>query len=798
MSSSVARADDRFDAEERPAKRVKLDIDQGEPKTAGETEDLLPPSSRLFRAQRERSDRVQEQDVGITEYVCKDVPALDGIIKQRFTDFLVFEVDRTGTVIHLQDIQKPVDIKQPEPEVTPTESPNEGVASSDLTADGIWHSEFDEILGPFLSDTTRASLKKLYEEGIEPPFVADGGWGQRMALKDHPVASTPEAAEVKETTVDAGPAQGRGRRGERGGRGRGRGNGRDGGRIGGPLKREDTRVVTSDVIDSKEQRTALHGAIRATFHNKLETETSDGNKIAIRWSHSKQKGAPRGKTKNGQKLPPFIHFTMHKTNRDTHDAISHLSRMLKQPAKDFGVAGTKDKRGVTTQRVSVRTLGRSLSTFWRMINNIPSRRTEAQAMSSRAERGVRVGDIVYASEALDLGMLSGNAFVITLRNVKAESSDAIDKAMNSILNRGFVNYYGMQRFGTAAVPTHAIGLALLKSDWHRAIALVLRPRSGEHEDIEAGRKAWLEDGDLNRALELLPRRVVAERCILESFKRNGGDTRNAMGALATIPRNLRMMYTHAYQSYVWNTVVSERIRRFGAEKPVVGDLVYDLAIEATGEAGLLDVADELEMENDAVEEENAPTAAEGSASSPGKKPWVAPSVKVLAASDTDKYSIFDVIMPLPGKDMIYPGGVLGELYQTILQADGLGEEQLHRVNKEYSLLGSYRKILQLPRNISWTQLRYTDPDAALVQADEDILIGLDPPKIEEDGKFQALQIRLELSTASYATMALREVTKTDTSSHHQSELTKNAEDQKHRQSGGAEPTRMDVDAQDDI
>jgi tRNA pseudouridine13 synthase len=93
---------------------------------------------------------------------------------------------------------------------------------------------------------------------------------------------------------------------------------------------------------------------------------------------------------------------------------------------------------------------------------------------------------------------------------------------------------GMQRFGTAFIPTHSIGLALLQSDWHKAVALILQPRHGEHPDVAAARKAWLNDGDLDKALELMPKRVIAERSILESYKKQGGETRNAMGALSTV------------------------------------------------------------------------------------------------------------------------------------------------------------------------------------------------------------------------------------------------------------------------
>jgi tRNA pseudouridine13 synthase len=64
-----------------------------------------------------------------------------------------------------------------------------------------------------------------------------------------------------------------------------------------------------------------------------------------------------------------------------------------------------------------------------------------------------------------------------------------------------------------------------------------------------------------------------------------------------------------------------------------------------------------------------------------KKPWVAPRVKTLTTDDIDKYTIFDVIMPLPGKDVAFPGGKLGEMYREFLQVDGLDPDNFVRKQK---------------------------------------------------------------------------------------------------------------------
>ncbi|KAH9049179.1 tRNA pseudouridine synthase D [Lactarius hengduanensis] len=841
-------------AEAPPLKRIKIDDTAAEtniqaatppassvisPDTAVPNElgaNILPPSHSLLGIAPPLQDengaiiRLMESDVGISEYVAKDAPKIGGIIKQRFTDFLVYEVDQDSNVVHIKSIgiPEPPAKKAKEAEGTPIEvdagvpSPKEvsaaieqaatdsstdplaetlGPAHGDSTepassrVPGVpWPDVFTTRLAPFLSAEQMEGIKKMFLEGPNPPFVSDAGWTGRLASKTNDsnisdVGAVGEDADTNSRKQDE--AMKRGGRRDRGGRG-GRG-----GRRGGRPVVEDHRKVISDPIVSKQTRTSFHQTVRELFGGKLDSETDmseptnagDGSRIVVRWARRGNGGGARTERAPRGTYPPYIHFTLQKTNRDTQDALQYLARTLHVSAKDLSTAGTKDKRGVTIQRVALRRGTKTVEDIWKLANGVPTRQS-ADAVRNRGERGVRTADFVYRKAALELGMLKGNAFVITLRNVQVDSVEALDKVMDSVKERGFINYYGMQRFGTAAIPTHSIGLALLKSDWHLAVSLILRPRPGEHPDVLAARRAWLDDGDLDRALTLFPRRVVAERCILESYQKQHGETRNALGALSTasaIPRNLRLMYVHAYQSYVWNAIVSERIKTWGADRPVPGDLVLE---SGTGTAGRteVDVEDgESATTQSGADVEELPTSRKND-----KKPWQPPRVRTLTEEDVDKYSIFDVVMPLPGNDVAFPGGALGQKYREYLIQDGLDPDNFQRRQKEYTLSGSYRNILHLPKELSWSVLRYTDPDVPLAQSDEDQLLGYDAPAPTPDGRFLALQIRLILGTAAYATMALREVTKTDTSSHFQSGLTQVSEDQRFKGADGDDISMMKV------
>lgn len=138
-------------------------------------------------------------------------------------------------------------------------------------------------------------------------------------------------------------------------------------------------------------------------------------------------------------LPPYVQFTLHKTNRETQDCIGQLASRLGVYPKDLATAGTKDKRGVTTQLVTLKRGKRTIEEVWDAVNGLHhgksrdgfrggkrgrgnAHRTgggsfgrDGMTPTERGERGIRIGDLEYVQEPLDLGMLEGNRFGIVLR-----------------------------------------------------------------------------------------------------------------------------------------------------------------------------------------------------------------------------------------------------------------------------------------------------------------------------------------------------------------------------------------------
>lgn len=66
-------------------------------------------------------------------------------------------------------------------------------------------------------------------------------------------------------------------------------------------------------------------------------------------------------------------------------------------------------------------------------------------------------------------MLNYFRFSIALRDVTAENENDVKIALESLKENGFLNYFGLQRFGTSVVKTSEIGAALIKEEWEKVI-----------------------------------------------------------------------------------------------------------------------------------------------------------------------------------------------------------------------------------------------------------------------------------------------------------------------------------------
>ncbi|KAM5204543.1 pseudouridylate synthase 7 homolog isoform 2-T2 [Hipposideros larvatus] len=545
-----------------------------------------------------------ELDVGITKFVSSH-QGFSGILKERYSDFVVHEIGKDGRISHLDDLSVPVD----------EEDPSEDVFTV-LTAE--------------------------------------------------------EKQRLEELQL---------------------------------FKNKETSVAIEVVEDTKEKRTVIHQAIKSLYPG-LETKTEDreGKKYIVAYHAAGQKALANPRKHSWPKSRgSYCHFVLYKENKDTMDAINVLSKYLRVKPNIFSYMGTKDKRAITVQEIAVLKIT-----------------AQRLAHLNKCLMNFKLGNFSYQKSPLKLGELQGNHFTVVLRNITG-TDDQVQHAMNSLKEIGFINYYGMQRFGTTAVPTYQVGRAILQNSWAEVMDLILKPRSGAEKGyLVKCREEWAKTKDPAAALRKLPVKRCVEGQLLRGLSKYG--MKNIVSAFGIIPRNNRLMYIHSYQSYVWNNMVSKRIEEYGL-KPVPGDLVLKGATATY------------------IEEE-----------------------------DVHNYSIHDVVMPLPGFDVIYPKHKISEAYREMLTADNLDIDNMRHKIRDYSLSGAYRKIVIRPQNVSWEVVAYDDPKIPLFNTDVDNLEGKPPPVFASEGKYRALKMDFSLPPSTYATMAIREVLKMDTSIKKQTQL----------------------------
>ncbi|KAL3320282.1 multisubstrate pseudouridine synthase 7 [Cichlidogyrus casuarinus] len=473
-------------------------------------------------------------------------------------------------------------------------------------------------------------------------------------------------------------------------------------------EKENCRFEASEL---KEVRSAMHQAIKR-FDARLFTKYEDGAPPYIVVSLFNSDTSRDMNRKFLSKEFPYCKFVLYKEGKDTAQALQIISRILRNKPDAFVHAGNKDKRAITYQYITIKYCE-------------PSR---LAAINSKL-RGIKMGSFERVERPLFLGSLYGNKFTIVLRELNFQDQEGIRNAISSLSQNGFINYFGLQRFGhSLEASTSSIGKCILKDDFEAALKIVLEPTLEDLPEIRKCKEDYKANPEnLKQILSEIPR--CLERDLLFGISKHG----RVADAFQKLPRTSRMLYVHSYQSLIWNKVVSRRISTHGL-KVLVGDLV--MAKENLVKAGEKHSMDADESQNDWHESKKIITVTEDS---------------------LEKYQLDQVLLPIPGHAILYPSNECAQYYNDLFAEDSISSAMFKHRIKDFSLPGSYRNILVKPQDIAYEFVTYKDLNLTLVQTDIDLLNQVEADGDSTDKSNLALKISFSLPKSSYATMALREI-----------------------------------------
>ncbi len=426
------------------------------------------------------------------------------------------------------------------------------------------------------------------------------------------------------------------------------------------------------------------GVIRRTVDDfAVEEVLVDGSKATVEKSVKKP---VLGATALRQR---FLLCVLVKWNWDTFIAVKNVAKELCIDQTRISIAGIKDAKAVTAQHVTIE--GVSVE----------------DALKVHV-KDVELRPVGYFHEQLSSYFLLGNNFGIKIREIshpKATVEKRITRIASEIAAAGGIpNFYGHQRFGTTRAITHLVGKAMVQGDLEEAAMLFLaKPSRHEHPSSRQARKELRAKQDFNQALQDFPVQLRYERLMLAHLVEAPGDF---AGAFRRLPLKLRMLFVQAYQSFLFNRFLSERIRGgFSLGRAEVGDYVVN------------------------VERSGLPMKGTGK---------VVGSADVAEINGLIKAGKMRVALPIFGFRQRLSQGAMGEFEKRILEAEGV-EAQNFRIDAmpEISGKGELRAAVSPVRNF----------EAGAVSADAD-----------ESKKYQA-GLEFMLLRGSYATVLLREIMK---------------------------------------
>ena len=371
-------------------------------------------------------------------------------------------------------------------------------------------------------------------------------------------------------------------------------------------------------------------------------------------------------------------------NWETHRVVQEIARRLHMSQRRISFAGTKDKRAVTTQLMSFD-------------------HVSPKMIQSLSIKDVTFTNIYQSDVPVRIGQLLGNRFEITIRNIAQEINT---EHITSLLapfqtGGGFPNFYGVQRFGIIRPITHIVGKYIIQGDFEKAaMTYMAHPMKGEDTDTYTLREELEQTRNYSKAFHSYPETLNFEKAMLNRLIQ---DPTDFPGAFIQLPKNLLLMFVNAYESFLFNKILSQRIQQdIPLHQAVEGDIVVPVR------------KNEITTEYIPVSTTNIG--------------------KVNMQISKKKAIITGLLL---GYDTPVAKGEMGEIEHHIIESEGIDPRDFIVPELPFlSSSGSRRPILALVPSIEWE----LHPD-------------------EFSPQHQALQLRFQLPKGCYATSFLREIMK---------------------------------------
>ena len=340
-----------------------------------------------------------------------------------------------------------------------------------------------------------------------------------------------------------------------------------------------------------------------------------------------------------------------KRNWDTLLAVRRIARRLGISHKRIRIAGMKDTKALTAQHISLQGVA-------------PTRVSQVKI------KDITLHPLRFSDRRIYSQLLLGNQFQVVIRAI-SHASSVVEQRVKNVQNElaslgGVPNFYGHQRFGTIRPITHLVGRFLTRGQLEKAaLAFLAQPSVHEHPESREAREQLQDTQDFEEALRCFPRHLRYERFMLGHLAKQ---PRDFVGAFRELPLKLRKLFVHAYESFLFNKFLSERIRRgVSLNEAQIGDYVVKLDDHGLPTTDFMHVtASSLQTVKKALNE--------------GK---------------------MRVAIPLVGFKQLPSQGVQGEIEQEILETENVNPQNFNiSFMPEVTALGMLRAILAPAINLS--------------------------------------------------------------------------------------------------